>query len=100
MAEKEWGEWSYDCKDVSGQFLVGPGWIKKVTLTADGTNPASVSFYDGHTQLGKHKITLRTVKNQTQNADYEIPFKVEQGFYAVLSANIECVSVQYKKDKP
>jgi len=100
MEEKEWSEWSYDCKAASGQFLDGPGWIKKLTLTADGTNPANVSFYDGHNANGTHKITLRTVKERTQDVPYEIPFHVEQGLYGKLSANIECVSVQYKKDKP
>jgi len=100
MSEKEWGEWSYDCKVASGQFLDGPGWIRKLTLTADGSNPASASFYDGHNANGTHKTTLRTVANRSQDTDYEVPFKVEQGLYVALSANIECVSVQYKKAKP
>ena len=100
MDEKEWGEWSFDCKDASGLFLDGPGWVKKMTLTADGSNPASASIYDGHTTGGKHKITLRTVANRTHSSDYEIPFHVEQGLYAEISANVECLSIQYKKDKP
>lgn len=100
MDEEKWKDWNYDCKAKSGQFLNGSGRVKKMTLTADGTNPASVSFYDGHTTDGTHKITLRTVKNQTVDVEYEIPFRVEQGLYAELSANIECVSVQYRKDKP
>lgn len=100
MNEKEWSEWSYECLVASGQFLVGPGWIKKLSLTADGSNAASVAFYDGHTNLGTHKITLRTIANRSHDVDYEVPFHVEQGFYGDLSANIECVTVQYKKDKP
>jgi len=100
MNEDEWKEWSYDCKDASGQFLDGPGWVRKLTLTADGSNPANASFYDGHNTGGTHKTTLRTVANRTQDVPYEIPFHVEQGLYGELSANIECVSVQYKKDKP
>ena len=100
MEEKEWEDWSYDCKGASGLFLDGPGWIRKLTLTADGSNSASVSFYDGHTNLGTHKITLRTVANRSHDVDYEVPFHVNQGLYGVLSANIECATVQYKKDKP
>lgn len=100
MDEQERKQWSYDCKDVSGQFLDGPGLVKKLTLTADGSNPTSTSFYDGHTTGGTHKITLRTVANRTQDVEYEIPFKVEQGLYADIAANVECVSVQYKKEKP
>ena len=100
MDEKEWSEWSYDCKDASGQFLDGPGRVKKLTLTADDTNPTSVTFYDGHTVGGKPIITLRTVKDRTQDIEYEIPFRVEQGLYADIAANVECVCVQYRKDKP
>lgn len=100
MDEIQWPNWSYDCKDVSGQFLDGPGWIKKLTLTADDTNPTSVSFYDGHTTSGKLKLTLRTVLNRTQTVDFDIPFRVDQGLYAEMADNIECVSVQYNKDKP
>jgi len=100
MEESKWKEWSCDCKTVSGQFLDGPGWVKKIVLTADGSNPANVSFYDGHNANGKHKTTLRTVANRTQDVNYEVPLRVEQGLYGELSANIECVSVQYKKDKP
>jgi len=100
MDEQEYKDWSYDCKAASGQFLDGPGWIKKFTLTADGTNTTLVSFYDGHTTGGRHIITLRTVANRSHSIDYEIPFKVEQGLYADIAANVECVTVQYKKDKP
>jgi len=100
MNEDEWKEWSYDCKGASGQFLIGPGWIRKLTLTADGSNPASVSFYDGHNTSGNHKITLRTVANKSHDVDYAVPFKVEQGLYGSLSANIECATAQYKKAKP
>ena len=97
--ENEWKEWSYGCKAASGQFLDGPGWVRKLTLTADGSNSADVSFYDGHNANGTHKTTLRTVANRSQDVDYSVPFRVEQGLYATLSTNIECVSVQYKKDK-
>lgn len=100
MAEKEWSEWSYDCISASAQVLDGPGWVKKFTLTADGSNPTSVSLYDGHTTNGKHKTTVRTIANRSHNVDYEIPFKVEQGLYASVAANVECVSFQYKKIKP
>ena len=100
MNEEEWKEWSYDCKVASGQYLDGPGWVRKMTLTADGTNAANVAFYDGHNANGKHKITLRTIANRSHEVNYDVPFKVEQGLYAALSANIECVSVQYKKAKP
>jgi len=100
MDEKEWPEWSFDCKAASGQFLDGPGWVKKMTLTADGSNPTSASLYDGHTTGGVHKVTLRTVANRTHSSDYEIPFHVEQGLYADIAANVECLSIQYKKDKP
>jgi len=100
MDEKDWPNWSYNCKAKSGQYLDGPGRVKKMTLTADGTNPASVSFYDGHTTAGQHKITLRAPKNTSVEIEYEIPFWVVQGLYAELSANIECVSVQYRKEKP
>jgi len=100
MDEKEWSEWSYDCKSASGLFLDGPGWVKKMTLTADGSNPSSVSFYDGHNTNGQHIITLRTIANRTQDVEYGVPFKVQQGLYADIAANVECVSIQYKKDKP
>jgi len=100
MDEKEWPEWSFDCKAASGQFLDGPGWVKKITLTADGSNPTNVAFYDGHTTSGKHKVTLRTITNRTQDVNFDIPFKVDQGLYAEVAANVECVSVQYRKDKP
>jgi len=100
MDEKAWSEWSYDCKEESGQFLDGPGWVKKMTLTADGAVPNSVSFYDGHTTDGRHLVTLRTVTNRSQDIEYEIPFRVNQGLYAEFAGNIECVSVQYKKAKP
>lgn len=100
MNEKEWSEWSYDCKDASGQFLDGPGWIKKLTLTADGLTTTSVAFYDGHNANGTHKTTLQVGPKVTIDVEFEIPFKVEQGFYAEISASVECVNVQYKKAKP
>jgi len=100
MNEDEWKKWSYDCKDASGLYFDGPGWIRKLTLTADGTNATSVSFYDGHDTKGKHRITLRTIANRTQDIDYSVPFHVDQGLYADIAANVECVSIQYKKDKP
>lgn len=100
MEEKEWSGWSYDCKGVDGQFLDGPGWIRKLTLVANGTNATSAAFYDGHTTSGKHLITMRAPKNSTRSVDFETPFKVNQGLYVDVGTNIECVTAQYKKMKP
>ena len=100
MGEKEWSEWSYDSKVASGQFLDGPGWVKKLTLAADPWNLASVSFYDGHSTNGTLKITMQVIPSRFEEVNYEIPFKVEQGLYAEISTPFRCVSVQYKKAKP
>jgi len=100
MDETAWNDWSFDCKAESGQFLDGPGWVKKITLTADGSNPTSVSLYDGHTTGGKHKMTVRTIANRTHSTDFLIPFYVEQGLYADIADNVECVAIQYLKAKP
>ena len=80
MDEKEWGEWSFDCKDADGQFLDGPGLIKKLIVSPKNNKKTDAAFYDGHTTGGKLKITLRCATNQTCSVDFEIPFKVEQGF--------------------
>lgn len=101
MNEKEWAGWSFDCKTDSGQFLDGPGWIKKLTVTSDGSGAASAKFYDGHNANGTLKIALRSVNNQTFcSADFEIPIKVEQGLYVEVASNADSITAQYKKAKP
>jgi len=74
MGEKEWSEWSYDSKVASGQFLDGPGWIKKLTLAADPWNLASVSFYDGHSTNGT-LITQQTAHLKLRCRLYRVALK-------------------------
>lgn len=100
MDEDKWPDWSYDRKSATGQFLDGPGWIKKLTVTGKEGKLTVANFYDGHTSGGKHLITVRAPINQTRPIDYEIPFKVHQGLYMAAGNDLECVSVQYRKDKP
>ncbi len=100
MSEKDWADWFYDRKVASGQILDGPGWVKKLTITGNGTNALTADFYDGHSTEGTHKITLRVTSKDSQDINYEIPFRVEQGLYVEVDVTPDCVSVQYKKDKP